>query len=148
MLDATTVLVPSSPDEAARLFGDGVGVTVVGGGTIVVPNIAQGQQVGRALMLHRAGLGGVRRDGDRFTIGATTALADLGDVPEPLASAVRHVADGEIRGQATLGGNICAEHAEAPRGDLQGPLIALAVCVSAAVSACGTGLPFCFMSNL
>jgi CO/xanthine dehydrogenase FAD-binding subunit len=37
--DVTTaeVTVPTSPGEAAELFGDGVAVTVVGGGTIVVP---------------------------------------------------------------------------------------------------------------
>ena len=41
-------------------------------------------------------------------------------MPDPLRTAVAHVADLEIRGQATIGGNICAEVADAPRGDLQG----------------------------
>ena len=126
MGESLTVLVPSSPEDAVRLFGDGAGVTVVGGGTIVVPSLALGRRSAeRALLLHRAGLAGVRRDGGRITIGATTTLDALGDVPEPLRTAVAHVADGEIRGQATIGGNICAEVSDAPRGDLQGALIAL-----------------------
>ena len=126
MGESLTVLVPSSPEDAVRLFGDGAGVTVVGGGTIVVPSLALGRRSAeRALLLHRAGLAGVRRDGGRVTIGATTTLDALGDVPDPLRTAVAHVADHEIRGQATIGGNICAEVSDAPRGDLQGALIAL-----------------------
>ncbi len=126
MGESLTVLVPSSPEDAVRLFGDGAGVTVVGGGTIVVPSLSLGRlSTDRALLLHRAGLSGVRRDGNRITLGATTALDALGDVPEPLRTAVAHVADLEIRGQATIGGNICAAGSDAPRGDLQGALIAL-----------------------
>ena len=37
------VLVPTSADEAASLFGDGDGITVFGGGTILLPEIAAGQ---------------------------------------------------------------------------------------------------------
>lgn len=126
MGESLTVLVPSSPEEAVHLFGDGASVTVVGGGTIVVPSLSLGRRSAeRALLLHRAGLDGIRRDGGRITIGATTTLDALGDMPDPLRTAVAHVADLEIRGQATIGGNICAEVADAPRGDLQGPLIAL-----------------------
>ncbi len=36
-----TLLVPSSPDEALAAFGDGSDVTVVGGGTIVMPDITR-----------------------------------------------------------------------------------------------------------
>ena len=126
MGESLTVLVPSSPEEAVQLFGDGASVTVVGGGTIVVPSLSLGRRSAeRAMLLHRAGLDGIRRDGGRITIGATTTLDALGDMPDPLRTAVAHVADLEIRGQATIGGNICAEVADAPRGDLQGPLIAL-----------------------
>ena len=66
----------------AQLFGDGDGVTVVGGGTIVVPSLALGRSSAtRALLLHRAGLDGIRREGGRITIGATTTLAALADMP-------------------------------------------------------------------
>jgi CO/xanthine dehydrogenase FAD-binding subunit len=126
MGESLTVLVPSSPEDAVRLFGDGSGVTVIGGGTIVIPSLALGRRSAeRAMLLHRAGMNGARRDGARITLGATTTLDELGDLPDPLRTAVAHVADGEIRGQATIGGNICAEVADAPRGDLQGALIAL-----------------------
>src|SRR3982751_5604433 len=122
-----TVLVPTSPDEALRAFDDGKDVTVVGGGTIVMPELqAGGPQARRTILLHRAGLSGVSRDGSTWKIGAATPLAQLESMPAPLGPAARRVADLEIRGQATVGGNLCAPPGgEAPRGDLQAPLIAL-----------------------
>jgi carbon-monoxide dehydrogenase medium subunit len=78
------------------------------------------------MMLGRSGLDVVSRTGGAVTIGAAVPVAALEDGDEPLATAARHVADPEIRGQATLGGNLCAGASdEAPRGDLQAPLIAL-----------------------
>jgi aerobic carbon-monoxide dehydrogenase medium subunit len=121
------VVIAASPAEAVEAFGDGDGVTVVAGGTIVMPEIAHGRLAPRrALLITRAGLAGIRRDGDRLTIGAATTLAELEDAPEPLGTCARRVADLEIRGQATLGGNLCAPPgAESPRGDLQAALLAL-----------------------
>jgi carbon-monoxide dehydrogenase medium subunit len=121
------VVVPTSPDEALAAFGDGRGVTVVAGGTIVVPEITAGRlRPKRALLLARAGLDGITRKGARVTIGAATPIAALEDGDEPLATAARHVADVEIRAQATVGGNLCTEASvDAPRGDLQAGLIAL-----------------------
>ncbi len=126
-LDAAEVVVPTSRDEAIAAFGDGAGVTVVAGGTILMPEINYGRlRPQRALLLHRAGLAGIRRDGARLTIGATTPLSELEQAPEPLATMARHVADKEIRAHATVAGNLCAlPGREHPRGDLQGPLIAL-----------------------
>ncbi len=121
------VLQPSSPGEAAAAFGDGSGVTVVGGGTIVMPGITHGRlRPGRVLLLGGAGLGGIVRSGGAVTIGAACPVSMLESGDEPLATAARHIADVEIRGQATLGGNLCAgPGAESPRGDLQAPLLAL-----------------------
>ena len=121
------VLLPLSPDEAAQAYGDGDGVTVLGGGTIVVPEITHGRlRPGRVLMLGRSGLDSVSRAGGMVTIGSAVSVAALEDGDEPLATAARHVSDPEIRGQATVGGNLCAPTSdEAPRGDLQAPLIAL-----------------------
>jgi len=122
------VLVPTSADEAVSLYGDGAGVTVVAGGTILLPEIAVGREKPeRALMLHRAGLDTLRADGDTVVIGAMVPLAALADAPDDvLASVARHVGDGEIRRTATLGGNIAAPAAaDAQRGDLGAPLIAL-----------------------
>jgi carbon-monoxide dehydrogenase medium subunit len=79
----------------------------------------------KVIMLQRAGLAGIRRaDGD-VVIGAATPIAALADADEPLAATAGYVADPEIRGQATVGGNLCAAPGAAPRGDLQAPLLAL-----------------------
>jgi CO/xanthine dehydrogenase FAD-binding subunit len=109
-------------------------VLVVAGGTIVVPELTAGRlRPKRALLLARAGLDGITRKGGRVTIGAATPVAALEDGDEPLATAARHVADIEIRAQATVGGNVCATaSADAPRGDLQAALIALGADVRSA----------------
>jgi CO/xanthine dehydrogenase FAD-binding subunit len=126
-LDSLDVLIPRSPEEAVRAFGDGTAITVLGGGTILMPELALGRRrPERVLMLGRSGLDKVTRENGAVTIGAGVPVAELEDLDEPLAAAARHVADREIRAQATLGGNVCAEPgAETPRGDLQAPLIAL-----------------------
>jgi CO/xanthine dehydrogenase FAD-binding subunit len=120
---ASEVLVPSSPAEAVALFGDGAGTTVIGGGTVVVPDMTYGRRhPDRVLLLSHAGLDGVTVDGDTITIGATTsvnALLELEGEVAALAACARNVADYEIRGQGTVGGNVCGH------GDLQGCLVAL-----------------------
>jgi carbon-monoxide dehydrogenase medium subunit len=128
------VLAPGSEHEAVQRFGDGRDVTVLAGGTIVMPALTAGRLRPRTvLMLAHAGMDAVERDGATLRIGAAATLARLADAPEPLGAAVRHVADAEIRAQATLGGNLCAPPgAEAPRGDLQAPLIALGARVRSA----------------
>jgi CO/xanthine dehydrogenase FAD-binding subunit len=124
---AIEVLLPGSVDGAIAAFGDGAEVTVVGGGTIVVPEVTYRRiRPTKALMLGQAGLSGITRDGVRVTIGAMTPVQDLVDMPAPLGPCAASVADLEIRSQGTVGGNICAgESREAPRGDLQGAFIAL-----------------------
>jgi CO/xanthine dehydrogenase FAD-binding subunit len=136
-LEATEVVVPTSAEDAATAFGDGREVTVVAGGTIVVPEITHGRlRPSRALLLNRAGLSGVRSEGGRTTVGAMTPVSELEGLPSPLSDAARHVADVEIRRQATLGGNLCAPPGkESPRGDLQSALIA----VGAEVRSTGEG---------
>ena len=123
----TEILLPSSPAEAAALFGDGSDLTVIAGGTIVMPLLAhRGARPGRALVLARAGLAGVRQSGDTITIGATTPVQELVELVDPLGGCAANIADGEIRSQATLGGNLRAgAGADAPRGDLQSALLAL-----------------------
>ena len=133
MRQATEMLTPGSADEAAELFGDGAGVTVIGGGTIVVSDITYGRtEPTRALLLQDAGLDGIARSGSRVTIGATTPVAHLEELFSPLGPCAAHIADVEIRAQATLGGNLCARPSEVPRGDLQGPLLALDATVRSA----------------
>lgn len=126
------VLFPTSADEAVSLYGDGTGITVFAGGTILLPEIAMGRvKPERALMLHRSGLDALRVDDDRVTIGAMVSIAALADAPDRvLAKVAHHVADGEVRRGATVGGNIAAPAAsDAQRGDLGAPLIALGAVV-------------------
>jgi len=131
---ATEVLMPGSEDEAIAAFGDGTDVVVVGGGTIVVPEMTYRRlQPAKALMLGSAGLAGITRDGSRVTIGATTPVEELTATPAPLGPCAANIADLEIRSQATVGGNICAgDGSEAPRGDLQGAFLALGATVRSA----------------
>jgi CO/xanthine dehydrogenase FAD-binding subunit len=131
---ATEVYMPGSEEEAIAAFGDGADIVVVGGGTIVVPEMSYRRlKPAKALMLGRAGMAGIRREGSRVTIGATTRVAELADLPSPLGPCASNVADIEIRAQATVGGNICAGSGnEAPRGDLQGAFLALGATVRSA----------------
>jgi carbon-monoxide dehydrogenase medium subunit len=132
-LDAADVVAPASRNDAVAAFGDGSGVTVFAGGTILMPELNYGRlRPERVLLLQDAGLAGIRRDGSTVTIGAMTTVAELDQAPEPLATAARHVADHEIRAQATIGGNLCAPAGETPRGDLQAALIALGATVRSA----------------
>ena len=62
---AAEALIPTSPDEAASLFGEGEDLTVFAGGTILLPEIAAGRlKPTRALMLHRSGLDSLETAGD------------------------------------------------------------------------------------
>jgi CO/xanthine dehydrogenase FAD-binding subunit len=125
---ATEVLIPTSAEEAASLYGDGDGITVFAGGTILLPDIAAGRlKPARALVLERCGLNDIREEGGVVKIGAMTRVAALVGGGEPLlARYASHVADNEVRANATVGGNICAEPGrQAQRGDLGAPLIAL-----------------------
>jgi carbon-monoxide dehydrogenase medium subunit len=89
----------------------------------------------RAVLLGRAGLSGIERDGTRVTVGAMTPVQDLVEMPAPLGPCAANVADFEIRSQGTVGGNLCAgESPEAPRGDLQGAFLALGATVRSAAA--------------
>lgn len=130
MAHGPAVLTPTSAAEAVELFGNGDGTMVIGGGTIAIPEIQLNlTRPKKALLLQHAGLNSIVREGTRVMIGAMTPLSALADLPEPISACIRHIADLEVRGQATIGGNLCASNRDAPRGDLQGVLIALAATV-------------------
>src|SRR5260370_42178586 len=125
---AAEALIPTSPDEAASLFGESENLTVFGGGTILLPEIASGRlKPTRALMLHRSGLDSLDASGDVVRIGAMTTIAALIDGTDDLLTRfAEHVADGEVRRNATVGGNLCASPGVgSQRGHLGAPLIAL-----------------------
>jgi carbon-monoxide dehydrogenase medium subunit len=132
---AAEALIPTSPEEAATLFGDGGGLTVFGGGTILLPEIAAGRlNPGRTLMLHRSGLDSLDTGGDVVRIGAMATIAALVDGTDDLLTRfAEHVGDREVRSTATVGGNLCASPGiGAQRGDLGAPLIALGARVRSA----------------
>ena len=131
------LLTPTSPAEAAAAFGDGAGVTVMAGGTILLPELTYGTlRPTRVLMVGRAGMSGIDSSNGAVRIGAATPVAGLAGAPEPLVTAAGHVADREIRAVGTIGGNVCATPGHsAPRGDLQAPLLAL----GARVTSVGAG---------
>jgi CO/xanthine dehydrogenase FAD-binding subunit len=133
---ATEVLMPGSEDDAIAAFGNGVEMVVVGGGTIVVPDLTyRRRRAQKALMLGNAGLTGIETQGSRVTIGAMTPVQELVDLPAPLGPCAANVADLEIRSQGTVGGNLCApEGHEAPRGDLQGAFLAVGATARSAAS--------------
>ena len=124
---ATEILMPASEEEAIAAFGDGTDVLVVGGGTIVVPDMTYRRlRPTKALMLGRAGLSGIEKDGSRLTIGAMVPVQELTEMAAPIGPCASNVADLEIRSQGTVGGNLCAgEGSEAPRGDLQSAFLAV-----------------------
>lgn len=137
-LEAPELLQPSSSAEAVALFGDGDGITVLAGGTIVVPELTHHRLAPRrVLMLGRADLDQLSRAGSTWRIGATVSIERIAqEGPEPLRTAAHRVADREIRGQATIGGNLCAPPGvETPRGDLQSALLA----VGSRVTSAGAG---------
>jgi carbon-monoxide dehydrogenase medium subunit len=132
--EATEVLRPRTEAEAVEAFGDGTDIVVIGGGTIVVPELSYRRlRPKRALLLRDAGLAGISREGSRVTIGAATTLEELVALHAPLGPCAANIGDREIRGVATVGGNLCAgEGYEAPRGDLQGAFLALGATVRSA----------------
>ena len=120
MTHTTEVLFPTSVDEAVAQFGTGTGITVIAGGTIVVPEITYGRLApDRALMLARAGLDTIEEDATSVVVGAgvpVARLTELADSVLALAECALNVADGEIRAQGTVGGNLCAGQGhDAPR---------------------------------
>lgn len=125
---AAEALVPTSTDEAVAIFGDGDGITVFAGGTILMPEIAAGRlSPARTLLLHQSGLDELRTDGDVVRIGAMVPVAVLADGADDLLGRfARQIGDREVRVSATIGGNLCATPGlGAQRGDLGAPLIAL-----------------------
>jgi CO/xanthine dehydrogenase FAD-binding subunit len=127
--------MPASEAEAIDGFGDGADVTVLAGGTILMPDVTYGRYPhgGRTLMLHGAGMDAISGDAT-VTFGAMTPLSAVAaSGVEPLAAAAAKVADHEILSQATIGGNLCAPPGiAAPRGDLQAPLLAMGARVRSA----------------
>jgi xanthine dehydrogenase small subunit len=121
-----TLFIPHSLAEALdRLREHGADLLVMGGGTILMEQINEGNLFPRqAMSLRRAGMDGVRKVDGTIEIGATTTLAQLGQLDSVpiLAQAATTVGGPALRTMATIGGNLFALP---PYGDLAVPLLAL-----------------------
>jgi carbon-monoxide dehydrogenase medium subunit len=117
--------MPQSAGEVIELMReDPPSARLLAGGTWVVPEMNRGESRPKLVVdLRRAGLGGIRADGDCIVVGATCSYAAI------LRSAIvaRHVpllalmasavtGGQQIRNQGTLGGSVCAAlpHSDAP----------------------------------
>ncbi len=123
MSGAAEVIIPNSRDEAVAAVAGNAGVTVVAGGTLVVPQHGLGEHpVATAVWLGRAGMDAISTDSGRITVGAAATLAACVELPSPVGACAANISDGEVRAQATIGGNVCSP---LPYGDLRGPLMAV-----------------------
>lgn len=122
---APDVIRPGSADELVSAFDDGSGAAVLSGGTVLVPDLVYRRARPQRVLVVPPDLGRISRGTGVVTIGAGVRVSELENGDEPLATAARHLADREVRGQATVGGNLCCKSGDTPRGDLQAPLIAL-----------------------
>jgi len=121
---------PRTLDEAAELLRAG-GVTVLAGGTDLMPQSQSGKVKFKPLLMNIrrvAGLRGIAKAGGVVRIGTLTTITDLLQsvlVRERfgmLWQSCEHFASDQIRNAATLGGNVCNA---SPAGDTLVPLLAL-----------------------
>ena len=132
MIAAPFVLhLPTSAEEAAaRLAEAAPDACVLGGGTVLVPELSAGRMRPAAVIdLTRAGLSEIRHEGGDLVIGATATYADLerlGDTTTEarlLARVARGITGGaQVRNRATPAGS--AAYAN-PASDMPPVLVAL-----------------------
>lgn len=132
MLDSIErYLAPTSLNQALVALAEPGGVTVLAGGTDLMPQGHAGKvrparvllNIRRVPELHR-----IERVGDRLRLGALVTITQLLDDPlvrehaPLLCTAADKFASEQIRNAGTLGGNLCNA---SPAGDTLTPLIAL-----------------------
>ena len=122
---APEVVRPGSLEELVTAFESAPDAAVLGGGTVLVPALVHHRVRPQRVLMLPPDLSRVTRQDGAVTIGAGVRVTELEGGDEPLATAARHLADLEIRAQATVGGNLCCTSGDTPRGDLQAPLIVL-----------------------
>ncbi len=124
-------LAPTRLDEALAALGDGGEVTILAGGTDLMPQSKAGRRRlgGTLLNIRRvAGLDAIAVEGNALRIGALATIARI--LRDPLArrhapllvEACDRFASPQVRNVATLGGNVSNA---SPAGDTLVPLIAL-----------------------
>ena len=131
MTEIERYYAPASLEQAVDCLQEAGGVTVLAGGTDLMPQKNAGRlKPQRTLMNIRgiAELRGVELSGGEIRIGALTTITDLLENPlvrqhlPQLIEACNHFASDQIRNVATLGGNICNA---SPAGDTLVPLLVL-----------------------
>jgi carbon-monoxide dehydrogenase medium subunit len=134
----TVVHLPSRAVEAVDLLADlhaqNEAALVIGGGTIVIPQLGRGElRTDHLVDLWDAGLGRIERLPGLLRIGAQVTYQQLLDDPSvpsavPLLSLMSAGVTGgvQLRSQGTLGGSACAAR---PFSDLPSALIALGAMV-------------------
>jgi CO/xanthine dehydrogenase FAD-binding subunit len=98
----------SLPEARASLRELGPRGMALAGGTAL--HFIRSRSLGTAVDITRLGLSFIRPEGDFFTIGATTPLADIQRYRAPrwaLHEICRRISTHQIRNISTIGGNIC-----------------------------------------
>ncbi|MGB3441026.1 MAG: FAD binding domain-containing protein [Actinophytocola sp.] len=117
-------LRPADVDGVTAALADGDAV-VVGGGTMVVPEMTHGRVRPSAVVdLAKAGLAGITRGDGEWVVGAMTTYTELERSAVPLlATVARGITGGpQIRNRGTVGGS--ASYAN-PSSDVPAALVAL-----------------------
>lgn len=124
-------LAPTRLQQALAALAQPGGVTVLAGGTDLMPQSLAGKVKPARMLLNIRrieNLGGVHVEGGELVIGALVAVTRLLGDPlvhqhaPLLVRAAEKFASDQIRNAATIGGNVCNA---SPAGDLLTPLLAL-----------------------
>jgi CO/xanthine dehydrogenase FAD-binding subunit len=117
--------VPQSATEALASLARARDAFVIGGGTLVMPQVQAGTSgIGTLVSLVRAKLDRIAIKGEKVTIGAATTLAAIGEERGLafLHAAIESVGSPTLRNLATIGGNLFTAQ---PYGDIAVCLLAL-----------------------
>ena len=135
-------VAPKTLQEALEILHGG-GVTILAGGTDLMPQINAGRMAFQPVLMNLrrvAAMQGIALDGSSIRIGALATITELLTDPlvrekiPVLAEAADHFASDQIRNVGTLGGSLCNA---SPAGDLAPPLLVLDAVVELASKADG-----------
>jgi len=116
---------PSNLEDAFDALASARTSAILAGGTLLMPSInTEVSGIDTLVSTRRLGLSGIRIEGRRATVGATTTLDEFGRDPRlsVLRRVIESIASPPIRNMATVGGNLFAAQ---PGGDLAVALLAL-----------------------
>jgi len=124
-------VAPTTLEEALETLHGSDDVTILAGGTDLMPQSKIGRTKIRSTLMNIrrvAGLDSIARDGDAIRIGALATVTQMMNDPlvrrhlPVLVEACDHFASDQIRNSATLGGNVSNA---SPAGDTLVPLLVL-----------------------